>query len=365
MRLARSKSRAFTLVELLVVIAIIGILVALLLPAIQAAREAARRTQCVNNLKQIGIAFHNFHDTYKGMPPLMTGPGRMSFWGMLYPFAEQQTAWDMLSGSNANAAGGNPTDIGFHMETNWDRLTGQERRSLGSVSYMTCPSRRSGAAIRDGGTHRGPLSDYAVVFLMRAWNDGGDEQSWWNHFNPCDGGHVNNQKATVTLARLSDCSSGDWNVRARTWSVRDTFARITDGTSNVFIVGEKHLRVNEFGNCCSGAASDGSYLFSDGSWREYQVARNIRYRLSHGPQDDGYQLGPGGYESDGIAAGTYVPPGDQPGGAARAMGFGSWHPGICNFLRGDGSVTPVNVTISQSVRRWLGQPNDGNPLPQF
>jgi prepilin-type N-terminal cleavage/methylation domain-containing protein len=98
--------RAFTLVELLVVIAIIGILVALLLPAIQAAREASRRSKCTNNLKQLGLAIQNFHDTKKYMPPGTSqdqppfGPGA-SNWGAswlvyILPYVEQQQLWDSL-----------------------------------------------------------------------------------------------------------------------------------------------------------------------------------------------------------------------------------------------------------------------------
>lgn len=100
--------RAFTLVELLVVIAIIGILVALLLPAVQAAREAARRTQCFNNLKQIGLAIHNYHDTHGYFPsgwigsappmhrPLAEGAPGWAWGSMILPYMEQTTLADDL-----------------------------------------------------------------------------------------------------------------------------------------------------------------------------------------------------------------------------------------------------------------------------
>src|SRR6266404_808405 len=87
---------AFTLVELLVVIAIIGVLVALLLPAVQAAREAARRSSCQNNLRQIGVAFHNFHDVNNAFPPLRLagGDGWATCFVMIMPYVEQQSLYD-------------------------------------------------------------------------------------------------------------------------------------------------------------------------------------------------------------------------------------------------------------------------------
>ena len=102
------RPRGFTLVELLVVIAIIGVLVALLLPAVQAAREAARRMQCSNNLKQIGVALHNYHDAFKAFPPAKLNSGQHTSnpqlvqggiknttgWALLLPMLEQQPAYD-------------------------------------------------------------------------------------------------------------------------------------------------------------------------------------------------------------------------------------------------------------------------------
>src|SRR5499427_6896199 len=90
------KRRAFTLVELLVVIAIIGVLVALLLPAVQAAREAARRMRCQNNLKQIGIAAHNFHDVNGELPRAFSPITGLSWQVNILPFIEQQSLYNQF-----------------------------------------------------------------------------------------------------------------------------------------------------------------------------------------------------------------------------------------------------------------------------
>jgi len=124
------KRRAFTLIELLVVIAIIAVLIALLLPAVQQAREAARRAQCKNNLKQLGIALHNYHDVHSVFPPYVTydqgkdcpgGPdgwtntGGYSWRVMLLPFIDQAAAFNQIDFVNHHAQGtcpGSPNSWG-------------------------------------------------------------------------------------------------------------------------------------------------------------------------------------------------------------------------------------------------------------
>ncbi len=135
------KKQGFTLVELLVVIAIIGILVALLLPAVQAAREAARRMQCSNNLKQLGLALHNYHDTYKTFPPdaIWHGnrPGtvqaaqdvRNYTWiAMMLPFVEQGAFYDQINFSLPALA-----------ELNRIQVAGSPALAL-TMNFLQCPS---------------------------------------------------------------------------------------------------------------------------------------------------------------------------------------------------------------------------------
>lgn len=352
----RKNRLGFTLVELLVVIAIIGILIALLLPAVQAAREAARRSECSNNLKQIGLSVHNFHDTNNGLPPLALHSGRASFWVMILPFAEQQSTFDMIVQKKNQAR---DTDIGIHMRTNWDRLdAGTERDAASSIAHMTCPSRRSGTQRLDSGGQRGPLGDYAVVFLCSDIDSNGNarqrecgninnsrnsnvkENGWWSHHNVTNGNHMRRQKGAIRGALYNRSASGD--ARWRGWKPRDTMARMgTDGTSNTLIVGEKHIRSTEIGTtCCNSNNNDGSYWFTEGSWREYQVARNIHLSFGRGPNDNNNN----GPDTD----------------PARGVGFGSWHSGnVIQFLRGDGSVSKLNANIPVTIKIRLGHANDG------
>lgn len=343
----RSRRAGFTLVELLVVIAIIGILVALLLPAVQAAREAARRIQCTNNLKQIGLAVHNFHDTYNGLPPLNIGNQKLaSFHVNLLPFAEAGNVHNLFSGGNA------AKNTVFHgdMQTNWTNLSPTEQDATSSVKWLSCPSRRSGIqkVVTGSAGYYGPTSDYAVVFLDGDLNTAGQAlngstvlsvgngNSWWTHYDACNTGHVATQRGAIRVAYVDGCGG---TVNYQSWKPRDSFARITDGTSNTILVGEKHIRNGELNRSDSGSDKrDDQWLYEANSWREYCLARNIRLNIGKGPNDRVNKFGTG---------------------PDKQFGFGSWHSGVAQFLKGDGSVHAVSWNVDEATRNRLGHCQDG------
>src|SRR5579883_3062193 len=143
MRALPSRRSAFTLIELLVVIAIIAILIALLVPAVQKVREAASRTQCDNNLKQIGLACHNYHDMYKGFPPGKSdnaGKAPSHSWVIyVLPYLERHDLYDRYDFTQDYTAAVNATISAAHLPV------------------LTCPSAPAG---RSGSANRG-ITDYS------------------------------------------------------------------------------------------------------------------------------------------------------------------------------------------------------------
>jgi prepilin-type N-terminal cleavage/methylation domain-containing protein len=242
MRSARNRKRfasrptGFTLVELLVVIAIIGILVALLLPAVQAAREAARRMQCSNNLKQIGLAAHNFHDTYKRFPPgvLARGPfgapygttGATSrdtqYVGTLphlFPYMELNNIRDNI---NTNL------DPDQYAQA-WWRDGGSWTMAQTKIGMFLCPS--TDPYMNEIGTsatlHTYTSGGFAWLQLVYFPNGSGGLNLGRTNYLGCAGA-------------IGNLNSAFWRQWEGIFSVRtkNDFATVQDGTSHTFMFGE-------------------------------------------------------------------------------------------------------------------------------
>lgn len=366
----------FTLVELLVVIAIIGVLIALLLPAVQAAREAARRMQCANNLKQIGIGMHNFHDTYNGVLPLCIGSdddkyARVSFFVLLYPFTEQTNLYTIFASNTWGGSNGITASVGAFtgIAPGWWAAAKADYpdfpKAIAGVGVYRCPSRRGAdLSYYDQNTADdlpGPLGDYAAPILRTS------ADYWHNCYRPTQSGDVNNNPSPLRVA----VHNGN-PTSAKSFTPRDTFASWTDGTSNQLVLGEKHVPANRMGISKNGTSAtvrddigDDTYVVG-ARWGLAGCARNI---LSQSPK----LASPGDIEYE--AAG--MQPVNGPVGPASDVwettsktnalnggyDFGSSHPGVCQFLIGDGAVRSVsNTTPKRGILAYLVHTSDGNPI---
>ena len=306
-----SPRHAFTLVELLVVIAIIGILVALLLPAIQAAREAARRSQCLNHLKQISLAFSLHENTYKVYPdsgeaqwtrryivpksnPPKPAIAPKQWWSWAYqilPFIEEADLWAL---SPDSAVYGTPVSIYF------------------------CPTRRPPQAFETQGGIRAMI-DYAG-------NAGADDSA--KHGNVGAGMMGNGFDAPV-VRRPEPLDKNPDGTSRRSVPVSPT-RHVTDGTSKTVLVGEKCLSSTFIGQ---GQASDDAGFVDGWDWD------NMRW--------------------------GYIPPSPDwsgdPGAAFSVLhsSFGSSHPGLFNAALCDGSVTAISYDVDLQVFKRACSRNDG------
>ncbi len=242
--------RAFTLVELLVVIAIIGILVGLLLPAVQAAREAARRMQCSNNVKQLGLALHNYHDTQKSFPSgfitnypagalgtaaMMSVTQRTHWsWGaFVLPYIEQAPLYNLLNPG--------PNEMWVSLGT----PAGLTALTTPLPTFM-CPS--------DPGPN---LNDFNQ---QKADNPADPNAAWYNRFVTSDGtNRIAIAKSNYIMSACSSVSTTPpiWPQYGPATGVawlnsKCRIADITDGTSNTILVGERAYR---FHNLNAGAAN--------------------------------------------------------------------------------------------------------------
>ena len=330
-RFGSRRRRGFTLIELLVVIAIIAILIGLLVPAVQKVREAAARMQCTNNLKQLALGCHNYHDTFGYLPPARVARDAYATWPVLImPFIEQQNLfnqWDVHKGFSAQ------------------NQTARETM----VKIFFCPSRRtsflspgsqnnSANGSPDNGSQAGACGDYACCAgddSKDAMGNGTMNKYDANGAMIC--GHVvvpagpgpqagdngidqpNNNPATLPLIPIVQFTG------------YTTLLSLTDGTSSTLLIGEKQVRQNHFGE-----TGDGDQAYYSGD--NYDTAQRVagsKYPLCTGPND---------------------------GTSNHKYRFGGWHPGVCMFAFADGHVAGVRTSIDGTNLGRLAVRNDGQTI---
>ena len=356
----------FTLVELLVVIAIIGVLVALLLPAVQAAREAARRSQCQNNLKQFGLSWIN-HESAQGFFP---GGGWGSNWtadpnrgfgkkqpgSWLFstlPFMELQTLHSLGKGTTAGSAAFQEASKTLHTTP---------------VPGFHCPSRRPAKLYLSnmGGPIKGYFSNLTnigqttgIVKTDYAAN-GGDSLHSANasfvnsqtltqpgDYQDADVGGRNGSPLVTGIAKCDDSNDQWFQTGVSHFASEITLQRIEDGTSNTYMVGEKWLGTDQYEGTAGTSGSPGfswgenQSAYSGWEWDQHRVAAKDT--------------------STAIAAETRQPSQDQAGVGANdpEVKFGSAHAAGLNMVFCDGSVRSISYDIDYKTNGYLANRLDG------
>ncbi|WP_437192744.1 DUF1559 family PulG-like putative transporter [Planctomicrobium sp. SH527] len=337
----RAHQRGFTLIELLVVIAIIAILVALLLPAVQQAREAARRSQCKNNMKQIGLALHNYHDVYNLLPAGSLGPTVHQTSGIknsinwrvsILPYLEQSTVYNQLNFSASFAAG----------RTAADAYQGNRVLSGLVVDAFRCPS----SALPTFPTDYTNRDGENILF----YNPG---QGMGIHYIAISGAAPNFSWTQTT--GYVDCGGG-WSCSTGAMPVNMSFgfSRLTDGLSNTILIAEQSGLV------------DGEDLTSNyyGGWHGARRLYDINSpSCQSGGTRDSWQAG--------VTCVRWLPNSSMIHKASSGRPYNnntilnSFHTGGIHVVLGDGSVRFVSDNVDFQTFKKLAMKDDGQVIGEY
>lgn len=319
--------RGFTLIELLVVIAIIAILVALLLPAVQSAREAARKMSCKSNLKQLGIALHNYDSTFRRLPN-GSGLGRPGMFAYdpgahrkgsmhirLLPFLEQDSYYDQLNFRD---------DVVAQIEAD-DQL----RTTM--MAVLICPSDNHPGVLTFDEVPRA-VANYAPSMGAQERTSSGDSCTRFpgNQFGTGSSRHGDSLNASQISGMFS---RSVWSARLRD---------VTDGLSNTIAMGEVRAR------CSDHIPSRGWY-----STQTWLVATSVPINFPTCPGE-----GEGNGEIPAVDCNSWS-------NWATSQGFKSLHPGGVNVLLADGSVRFVSESIDFELFQAIGDRRDGSVVGEF